>query len=1026
MYDEMFVGRKKEIGELHEAWRRLCAANGGPKLLILSGERGVGKTSIALEFYRQLAAKDTGNSYWPHKISGVNPSFESHSVTSDTSIPFLWWGMKFVEGGRAIETYLPDVEPHLKSLYLARVRRSIGREASMLVADAALNIAGNCFTGGALFVCDSLASARNLYEAYQLGKENRNQEDYKKDGISAAQEKKFSDADEKILSDFRCLFDEPSKKLVRALMDSITTFSPKDMNSVPMVLFLDQLEFLDSRSASFLKEFIAEAYEKAWPVLIIATCHSIEMGQRNKLIDELLSYPNGESVSHIEVEGISSGDMSGIWTAEFPGLTTQQIAELSSKVDGNPQMMRELIEWLRDETKWFENRDVNAPLTEKGVAKIRRIEFTLHDLVKKRIRKQGETIADVIGLSSYQGTQFVETFVKNLSKRILLDTDEETDAALQKAQNPLHITQKCDSSLAEFSHTTYYEVARGLLEDLEDSSPNFSSSAVDTLVEQMTQSDYPAESTRAAEILSLMTLEAIPAMDSPVSGDDCYRQFARVRALAFMTRILPYSEYADKYLEELPRLLDSVDGNPGIISNATFPLEHTLRPIFENFADDVEGRDKALACLKEIILSYLNEGEKQGLAVEVRLTLATLFFARSTKRAWSSSLFSQEDWDFLEDKTNSLNQKYGKEIEKYGREIDDVLLDVEQSKNMPAYLKQSLLAILFYGKDLIELDHEKSYKHKLVKACVACIHENAPEEILHKVMLLALYENSPHDGADFFEYICNHLESLREAGQLTAPLRYCYHMAICMLNYTVEGLDNLLEYNKKHLLLDVQGIKEEGYESVKNDGWFLPAVQSVTKENLLLSKSPNETLSEVVKLLEDLPSYLHQRKDFNALLEISETIITAMVLNTREGLTDPESYMRKISTKVLDALALTALREDPDINMNQFLERILLNILMIRLNTVATDESNAEEQVRLLKLLVDKAPQMKVDGVIENFEEWRRIEKTFEQYSIYNWQKPLRTKIADYIASKINEAETMPETVKQIRLLYSLKFSLKR
>ena len=1022
MHSEMFIGRQQETKEIYNAWSNLCATNNGPKFLILSGERGIGKTSIVLEFYRQLVASNTNNSYWPCQIHGVNPSFESHDIDVDTSIPFLWWGMKFVKGGRAIETFLPDVEPHLKTLYLSRVRRSIGLNVSMMAAEAALNIAGNYFTGGALFVCNSLASARNLYEAHQLSKGNKEQEEYENDGVDTAQARNSTNTDKKILADFRCLFDEPNKKLVQDLIERIKTFSRKDMDSIPMILFLDQLESIDKRSLDFLEKFFCEASDKSWPVFIIGTCHSFEIGGEHRLIDKLLSPLNDEAVSHMKIKGIASYDTCKIWQAKLPGLTTQQITELSFKVDGNPQMMWELISWLKNESKWFENRDTNAPLTEIGMKKVRLREFTLHNLVADRIRKQGESVADVVGLSSYQGIQFVDEFVKELSRCLrLVESNEDAEAIMEKAQNPLNITHHLGSSLSEFSHSTYFEVAQSFLSDLKDVNPHFKELVANTLVEKMTKSDYPAASHRTTEILSRITLEVIPTTENPVSNEDIYRKFARIRALALMTKIVQSPKYSKMYLTELPQFLTSIVNNQNIISTSTFPLEHTLRPLFENFANRVDCRDEALACLKQIIFCYLGEGQRVKDIGKVRLIQAVRFFSSAIYGAQRSFRANHvRNFNFSEETLSSLSKKYEKEI-------DNILLGVEQSKNMPAYLKQSSLALLAYGKSLLGLDQEKTYRHKLIQACQTCVNENAPEEITFEVMDFAISKNSPNDTPDFFEYICNYLESLREAHLLTPRQRSCYHAAIKKLhNITADTPNKSFEYAKKDIQLYVQAIKmEEGHKQIKDKQSFLNAVQSGTRSHLLISKNPDETLSDIVKLLEDLPSYLYQHKNFIDLFDISKTIMTTIVLNMLEDLTDPELYMRKMFPKVLDTLGLTSLSEDPDINTQEFLEKTFLNILTKRLNSIALNETDKKEQIKWLKLLADKAPQMKVDGKIKNFEEWCEIEKVFKQYSTYNWRQGVRIEVGNYIDSRILKVKATPEQVVHIDLLYSLKYALK-
>lgn len=61
-----FCGREAELGKLIEAWTAVSdLANPGPKVAIIQAEQGIGKTRLALEFYRWLSTQHDPNNYWP-------------------------------------------------------------------------------------------------------------------------------------------------------------------------------------------------------------------------------------------------------------------------------------------------------------------------------------------------------------------------------------------------------------------------------------------------------------------------------------------------------------------------------------------------------------------------------------------------------------------------------------------------------------------------------------------------------------------------------------------------------------------------------------------------------------------------------------------------------------------------------------------------------------------------------------------------------------------------------------------------
>lgn len=112
-------------------------AGKGPRLAVVLGDRGMGKTRLVQEFYRHLSGDvhDPQN-YWPPRLgtSDVAPNladgavrchYESFSL-SERSPSYLWWGLRLPdpENRNAYRSDLAahrmSLEPHLGFVMVAR------------------------------------------------------------------------------------------------------------------------------------------------------------------------------------------------------------------------------------------------------------------------------------------------------------------------------------------------------------------------------------------------------------------------------------------------------------------------------------------------------------------------------------------------------------------------------------------------------------------------------------------------------------------------------------------------------------------------------------------------------------------------------------------------------------------------------------------------------------------------------------------------------------------------------------------
>src|SRR5258708_27969493 len=129
-----FCGRTAELEMLKARWRLARNVEDPcPQVVVIKAERGLGKTRLALEFYKWLRESEDGwltKSYWPDAVEiadrnlDVNPDPERCKVF-EVPIPYLWWGLRAADigaengvPGEAIGTYDRFLAPHLASLLL--------------------------------------------------------------------------------------------------------------------------------------------------------------------------------------------------------------------------------------------------------------------------------------------------------------------------------------------------------------------------------------------------------------------------------------------------------------------------------------------------------------------------------------------------------------------------------------------------------------------------------------------------------------------------------------------------------------------------------------------------------------------------------------------------------------------------------------------------------------------------------------------------------------------------------------------
>jgi len=102
--DDILLGREDELNSIKSIWEEV--KQGNPKLAVIMGHPGLGKTRLVQEFYHYISTSDDGvgeGGYWPDKLSRLDESLKISPSPSecidDNPMNFLWWGLKLADSG---------------------------------------------------------------------------------------------------------------------------------------------------------------------------------------------------------------------------------------------------------------------------------------------------------------------------------------------------------------------------------------------------------------------------------------------------------------------------------------------------------------------------------------------------------------------------------------------------------------------------------------------------------------------------------------------------------------------------------------------------------------------------------------------------------------------------------------------------------------------------------------------------------------------------------------------------------------
>lgn len=466
-----FCGRVDELDELISRWKLASdIAAPAPQLVILKAERGVGKTRLALEFYRWLSENVDAkgpDGYWPDssgildRSSDVNP--DPYACRYDQSLPFLWWGIRAADpgtenriSGDAIASYDRFLAPHLVALTVKARAIKSGKALLSVWRDVAKGEAAS-WSG-----YDTVMSVgEGLFKTVQI---LRGTLDQTRTSALGEINKKSINRVDTILEDLETV---------------LNTRSP-GFAKTPAVILIDDAQFTpeDPGLADFCEKLLHMAVTQRWPLMVVVTHWKRDLSPefmptersfagvlhhaRTRAPHEngpVAGLPGGylTDKNTVEIDLAPVPDLSDAMTEALPGLLPDQAAALLDHAGGNPRHLEQIIAFLRENEEFFEDFDTANALTEDGLREAMEETHDIFKVVMRRLRDAPVEVQEAICLASLQGMRFVSEIVNDLAKACL---SGDRSAALKEASDPFSmVSARHKASIAEFSERLFYLVA---------------------------------------------------------------------------------------------------------------------------------------------------------------------------------------------------------------------------------------------------------------------------------------------------------------------------------------------------------------------------------------------------------------------------------------------------------------------------------------------------------------------------------------------------------------------------------------
>ena len=439
-----------------EAWAQ--ASQGVPQIRVVVADSGYGKTRLVQALYSHLSERFDPENFWPSELSAdsnslrVMPALET--VPDSPNMPWLWWGLRWPDpathnalhtSSRLLESYAdPAMGRHVDALRFALDRRRALTSAGLSMGKALFSL-----IPGAATVADLISATFDVVDALKIGQ-----------GYRARVER--AEGEEK-----RAL--EEIARVI-AIFATILESVGKDDAGLPVVLFLDDAQWMDPFTMRALSELWSTAKSQNWRLLVVVTHWEREWLMKGVNQSSRFAHWFHESdliesnkVDVLRLSRLDARFMERLMDALLPGLHNHQKDHYLDLASGNPRFLNELVLNLKRRPELFESEDLTRALTERGFRNNKFPNIAIEQLEQDRFSGSPKHVRDALGLSSLQGDQFFREFTLDVASK--LQSCQVTAGYLDEAESPLALVASMDASRMEFRSKTIFARAETYLKD---------------------------------------------------------------------------------------------------------------------------------------------------------------------------------------------------------------------------------------------------------------------------------------------------------------------------------------------------------------------------------------------------------------------------------------------------------------------------------------------------------------------------------------------------------------------------------
>ena len=404
-------GRTAELGLLLQAWDQ--TRTGAMRYVCISGEPGVGKTRLVQELYCRLArhfdppSPEHPGGYWPDlpaqldTVQWLAPPLPT-STSKLPPMPYFWWALSCRQGNESQrESFQPfaDGMEQLRAHLLPQVHSTLVKEAWSEVAHGAV-------FGSLEYIPLIGPVLKGMYQP--LRQLNRRLH-------------KFNEPlpfDEQVL----LRGTGPAGGLEEAYIQVIAALNHatgKHVTRLPVCIILDDAQWADARSISFVQRLLELSYEHQWRLMLVTTVRTTETGGKQlsaaapqlsitDLEQELVRRAGADCIIHMDLaSNLAEPAIRELLHDQLPQAAPAVITKLLERTGGQPFFAVNYAR-LALEEGWLDkdgNLAVNDSVLEELPAEVSAI-------IDRRLGLLDADRLRVLRWGSVQGLRFIDRLIE--------------------------------------------------------------------------------------------------------------------------------------------------------------------------------------------------------------------------------------------------------------------------------------------------------------------------------------------------------------------------------------------------------------------------------------------------------------------------------------------------------------------------------------------------------------------------------------------------------------------------------------